>query len=330
MKASSSGDNLVGGKFRMVKKIGAGSFGDIFRGMNVTTKKEVAVKLESTTTRFSQLAVEKRVYEVLRGGSGVARIHWFGTDLLGQSDYNFLVMDLLGPSLEDLFQFCSKRFTMKTVLMLADQMIQRIEFMHSKCFIHRDIKPDNFLMGVDEQRNVLYLIDLGLAKKFKESESRGSSRSGQHIDYSEGKSLVGTARYTSLNADLGRELSRRDDMASLGYLLVYLNRGSLPWQGLEVVNKKQKHEKIKEMKMSISEKVLCKGLPTEFILYLNYCRSLGFYERPDYKYLRQLFKDLFERLNYQYDDKFDWVVLKEKGITRRDCEKHIRTEGDML
>ena len=150
----------------MVKKIGAGSFGDIFRGMNVTTKKEVAVKLESTTTRFSQLAVEKRVYEVLRGGSGVARIHWFGTDLLGQSDYNFLVMDLLGPSLEDLFQFCSKRFTMKTVLMLADQMIQRIEFMHSKCFIHRDIKPDNLLL---DSKGHIKLSDFGLCTGLKKS-----------------------------------------------------------------------------------------------------------------------------------------------------------------
>ena len=138
-------ENLVGGKFRLIKKIGSGSFGDIWRGINVTTKKEVAIKLESTTTRISQLTEENRIYAVLQGGSGVPRIHWFGTDLLGQNDYNILVMDLLGPSLEDLFQFCSKRFTMKTVLMLADQMIQRIEFMHSKCFIHRDIKPDNFL-----------------------------------------------------------------------------------------------------------------------------------------------------------------------------------------
>ena len=319
-------ENLVGGKFRLIKKIGSGSFGDIWRGINVTTKKEVAIKLESTTTRISQLTEENRIYAVLQGGSGVPRIHWFGTDLLGQNDYNILVMDLLGPSLEDLFQFCSKRFTMKTVLMLADQMIQRIEFMHSKCFIHRDIKPDNILMGVDEQRNVSYLIDLGLAKKFKESES--SSRSDQHIDYREGKPLIGTAKYASRNAHLGCEQSRRDDMASLGYLLVYFYRGSLPWQGVKAETKKQKHEKIKEKKMAISEKVLCKGLPVEFIIYLNYCRSLGFYERPDYEYLRQLFKDLFQRLNYQYDNKFDWVVLKEKGITRKDCEQNVKTQAD--
>ena len=330
MISSSNGDLLVGGKFRLVKKIGSGSFGDIYRGINITTKKEVAIKLESSTVGNPQLLDENKVYEVLQGGLGVPRIHWFGRDLLAQHEYNILVMDLLGPSLEDLFQFCSRRFTMKTILMLADQMIQRIEFMHSKCFIHRDLKPDNFLMGVDEKCNVLYLIDLGLAKKFKAIESGGSNRSGQHIAYMEGKSLVGTARYVSLNAHLGREQSRRDDMASLGYLLIYFDRGSLPWQGVKAETKKQKYEKIKEKKMSMSEEELCRGLPVEFILYLNYCRSLGFYERPDYKYLRQLFKDLFERLNYQNDNKFDWTVLKELGITRKDCEKKIRSEGDMF
>ena len=314
----SNGDLLVGGKFRVVKKIGSGSFGDIHMGINVTSKKAVAVKFESPTDRFQQLLTEKRVYEVLQGGLGVPRIHWFGMD----RDFRILVMDLLGPSLEDLFHFCSRRFTMKTVLMLADQMIKRIEFMHSKCYIHRDIKPDNFLMGVDKQCNVLSLIDLGLAKKFKESGS------GQHIGYREDKRLVGTARYVSLNGHTGREQSRRDDMASLGYVLIYLNRGSLPWQGVRAETNMQKYEKIKEKKMSISEETLCKGFPVEFILYLKYCRSLGFCECPDYKYLRQLFKDLFERLNYQYDDKYDWTILKENGVTRKDCEH--RSQSDML
>ena len=326
----SSGELIVGGKFRVVKKIGSGSFGDIHMGINITTKKEVAIKFESSTARYLQLFDEKRVYEVLQGGLGVPRIHWFGVDQLTGRDYNILVMDLLGPSLEDLFHFCSRRFTMKTVLMLAEQMIKRVEFMHSKCYIHRDIKPNNFLMGVDAQRNVLSLIDLGLAKKFKESESRGSSRSGQHIGYREDKAPVGTTRYMSLNAHMGREQSRRDDMASLGYVLIYFNRGSLPWQGMKADTNKEKREAIKEKKMSISEEVLCRGLPVEFILYLNYCKSLGFYERPDYKYLRQLFKDLFERLNYSYDEKYDWTVLKEKGVTRKDCEKHIRSQGDMF
>ena len=258
MISLSSGELIVGGKFRVVKKIGSGSFGDIHMGINITTKKEVAIKFEPSTARYLQLFDEKRVYEVLQGGLGVPRIHWFGVDQLTGRDYNILVMDLLGPSLEDLFHFCSRRFTMKTILMLADQMIKRLEFMHSKCYIHRDIKPNNFLMGVDAQRNTLSLIDLGLAKKFKESESRGSGRSGQHIGYREDKNPVGTSRYMSLNAHLGREQSRRDDMSSLGYVLIYFNRGSLPWQGMKAETNKEKRDRIAEKKMSISEEVLCR------------------------------------------------------------------------
>ena len=315
MISSSSGNLLVGGRYRLAKRIGSGSFGEIHMGINITTKEEVAIKFEPSKARYPQLDKERRVYKFLQDGSGVPRIHWFGTEILSGQEYNVLVMDLLGPSLEDLFLFCSNRFTMKTVLMLADQMIDRVEFMHSKSFLHRDIKPNNFLMGVNSQRNVMSLIDLGLAKKFEEI--------GEHIVFVDGKPLIGTARYASLNAHMSWEQSRRDDMASLGYVLIYFSRGFLPWQGVRAETNKQKYEKIKEMKMSISEEALCKGLPVEFILYLKYCHSLLFYDRPDYMYLRHLFRNLFERLNYQFDNQYDWTVLKEKGITRKDCEQQM-------
>ena len=144
-----------------------------------------------------------------------------------ERDYNVMVMDLLGPSLEDLFNFCNRRFTMKTVLMLADQMISRIEYVHNKSFIHRDIKPDNFLMGIGRHCNKLFIIDFGLAKKYRDIRTR------QHIPYREDKNLTGTARYASVNAHLGIEQSRRDDMESMGYVMMYFNRTSLPWQGLK-------------------------------------------------------------------------------------------------
>lgn len=169
-----------------------------------------------------------------------------------EKEYNVLVMDLLGPSLEDLFNFCSRRFTLKTVLMLADQMIGRIEYVHCKSFIHRDIKPDNFLMGIGRHCNKLFLIDFGLAKKFRDMRTRC------HINYREDKNLTGTARYASINAHLGIEQSRRDDMESLGYVLMYFNRGCLPWQGLKAATKKIKYEKISEKKMSTPVEVLCK------------------------------------------------------------------------
>lgn len=179
---------------------------------------------------------ESKVYKILHGGVGIPHIRYYGIE----RDYHCLVMDLLGPSLEDLFNFCSRRFTMKTVLMLADQMIGRIEYMHVKNFIHRDIKPDNFLMGIGRHCNKLFIIDFGLAKKYRDSRTR------VHIPYRDNKNLTGTARYASVNAHMGIEQSRRDDMESLGYVLMYFNRGNLPWQGLKAANKKQKYEKISE------------------------------------------------------------------------------------
>ncbi|XP_067104435.1 casein kinase I isoform X6 [Osmerus mordax] len=307
--ASSSGSKaefIVGGKYKLVRKIGSGSFGDIYLAINITNGEEVAVKLESQKARHPQLLYESKLYKILQGGVGIPHIRWYGQE----KDYNVLVMDLLGPSLEDLFNFCSRRFTMKTVLMLADQMISRIEYVHTKNFIHRDIKPDNFLMGIGRHCNKLFLIDFGLAKKYRDNRTR------QHIPYREDKNLTGTARYASINAHLGIEQSRRDDMESLGYVLMYFNRTSLPWQGLKVgqaATKKQKYEKISEKKMSTPVEVLCKGFPAEFAMYLNYCRGLRFEEAPDYMYLRQLFRILFRTLNHQYDYTFDWTMLKQKA-----------------
>jgi len=287
----------------LIRKIGSGSFGDIYLALNLTNGEEVAVKLEATRARHPQLLYESKVYRLLQGGVGIPHVRWFGQE----KDYNVLVLDLLGPSLEDLFNFCSRRFTMKTVLMLADQMIGRIEYVQNKNFIHRDIKPDNFLMGIGRHCNKVYLIDFGLAKKYRENHTK------QHIPYREDKNLTGTARYASINAHLGIEQARRDDMESLGYVLMYFNRSSLPWQGLRAATKKQKYEKISEKKMATPIEGLCKGFPAEFAMYLNYCRGLRFEEMPDYMYLRQLFRILFRTLNHQYDYVFDWSMLKQKA-----------------
>jgi casein kinase 1 alpha len=307
----------VGGKYRLGRKIGSGSFGDIYLGNNINTGEEVAIKLESTKTRHPQLGYEYKVYRIVAGGVGIPVVRWFGKE----GDYNVLVMEILGPSLEDLFNFCARRFTMKTVLMLADQMLARVEYVHAKNFIHRDIKPDNFLMGIGRHCNKLFLIDFGLAKKYRDNRTR------QHIPYREDKNLTGTARYASINAHLGIEQSRRDDMESLGYVLMYFNRGSLPWQGLKAATKKQKYEKISEKKMSTPVEVLCKGFPAEFAMYLNYCRGLRFEEGPDYMYLRQLFRILFRTLNHQYDYTFDWTMLKQKAAQSAAGGSAVGAEG---
>lgn len=291
----------VGDKFRVGRKIGSGSFGAIFAGTNLLTGEEVAVKLESRFSKQPQLMYEAKLYKILVGGVGIPNVHWYGSD----GEYNVMVLDLLGPSLEDLFQICRQRFSMKTVLMLADQMISRLEYVHSRAFLHRDIKPDNFLMGLGHREGQVHIIDFGLAKRYLDS------RYNQHIPFRRGKTLTGTARYASVNTHFGLEQGRRDDLEAVGYVLMYFCRGSLPWMGLKANTKEEKYARIMEIKASTPAESLCKHVPSEFVTYFNYCRSLRFEDRPDYSYLRRLLSNLFFREGYRCDREFDWSVAPQ-------------------
>ncbi|KAG6467285.1 hypothetical protein ZIOFF_074895 [Zingiber officinale] len=286
----------VGNKFRLGRKIGSGSFGEIYLGTNIQTNEEVAIKLENVKTKHPQLLYESKLYRILQGGTGIPNVRWFGVE----GDYNVLVMDLLGPSLEDLFNFCSRKLSLKTVLMLADQKLNRVEFVHSKSFLHRDIKPDNFIMGLGRRANQVYIIDFGLAKKYRDTSTH------QHIPYRQRHTLIHEIlllREQKFNWDCPlckceyTSWYRRDDLESLGYVLMYFLRGRLP----SMARSKSRNKEAK---------ALCRGYPTEFASYFHYCRSLRFEDKPDYAYLKRLFRELFIREGFQFDYVFDWTILK--------------------
>ncbi|KAL0076226.1 kinase-like domain-containing protein [Phycomyces blakesleeanus] len=293
--------NVVGVHYKVGRKLGEGSFGIIYEGTNLLNSQQVAIKFEPRKSDAPQLRDEYRTYKILAGCTGIPTAYYFGQEGL----HNILVIDMLGPSLEDVFDMCSRKLSIKTVAMLAKQMITRVQSVHERNLIYRDIKPDNFLIGRPNTKTatMVYMIDFGMAKQYRDPKTK------QHIPYRERKSLSGTARYMSINTHLGREQSRRDDLESLGHVFMYFLRGSLPWQGLKAATNKQKYEKIGEKKQSTAVKDLCAGFPEEFGIYLQYVRKLGFEESPDYDFLRELFNKVLRVRGETEDFVYDWTLL---------------------
>lgn len=276
--------------------LGKGSFGEIYISKDLNNKNLVAIKLENQKSKQNQLRIEKQVLELMSGTEGIPKIIAYGN----QHENNFLVMDLLGPNLNDLFELTKHKFSLQTVLLIGIQILTRIKDIHSKNYIHRDIKPENFLIGMGNNSSKIYCIDFGLSKKYKDSKM-------DNAPYKENKTLIGTARYASINNHLGIEQSRRDDLESIAYLLIFFIKKKLPWQGCRGSTKQEKYNKILEKKLSTSTDQLCKDLPIEFSIFTNYVKNLKYNERPDYIYLLNLLIDL---LNFYYSEPFifDWCL----------------------
>ncbi|XP_022230315.2 casein kinase I-like [Drosophila obscura] len=294
-------NQLVGGNYLVLEQIGRGSFGDIYSGICMKNNTKVAIKIESHEQEFPQLMNEANVYRMLSDSPGFPTFLYYGNH--GKS--KAMVTELLGPSLRDLLHKCGHRFSLKTVLMLADQQMARLETIHTLGYIHRDVKPENFLMGLGDKSKKVFLIDFGMSHRYKNPDTQ------KHIKFRSVGSIFGTLRYSSRNAQMGNEQSRRDDLESLMYCLIYFYRGTLPWIGLTAANEKQKTELIIEKKKSLDIDDLCQTFPPLITLLIKYVRNLFFCEDPDYVYMRQMLRVAFRDLNYVYDLKFDWTRLGE-------------------
>ena len=336
--------HIVGIHYALGPKIGEGSFGVIFEGenlLNKDSKEPVAIKFEPRNSDAPQLRDEFRAYRILNDCLGIPHAYYYGQEGM----HNVLVIDLLGPSLEDLFEWCGRKFSVKTTCLLARQMIQRVRSIHEHDLIYRDIKPDNFLVSefqlnhntissgssVSSNRsmsssssssrhknlqryvtasaqgdpNLIYMVDFGMAKQYRDPRTK------QHIPYRERKSLSGTARYMSINTHFGREQSRRDDLESLGHVFFYFLRGSLPWQGLKAPTNKLKYEKIglTKQKLDPRDLLLNGAIPEQFATYLKYARNLKFEEEPDYDYLIGLIDEVLLQWHLEDDGHYDWMDL---------------------
>ena len=299
--------------YEIIKRIGAGSFGQIFIGENKETHQKVAIKLENKKTNVPQLNYESKLYILFSGCPSVPRCYWYGSD----HTHNIMAIELLGKSLEDLFVQCGQKLSLKTVLMLADQMISCVEYIHSKNFIHNDIKPDNFVMGRDQKANQVHVIDFGLSKKYRDPFTH------QHVPYSDGRSLTGTPRYASVAALKGIRQTRRDDMESLGYVWIYLLKGSLPWMGINLRARNQKFDKILDVKAATSIESLCAGFPSEFAEYFHDVKNLKFDEEPNYTLYKKRFRDLFIRRCYVFDYIYDWTDPTKMNNKKKELVIHV-------
>ena len=258
------------------KRLGGGSFGHVYKCLNIKTNKEYSIKVESNNSTNPQLFHEYKILKLLEGNEGIPTTYLF-KNIGGES---IIVMDLLGPNLEDILQDTkTKKFTLKTCLMTLKQIIERLKIIHKEGIIHRDLKPENLLVTKNIRNGLIYLIDFGLSKKYKDTKNE------MHIPFKNDRPLTGTLRYISINTHKGFEQSRRDDIESALYIIIYFLNGTLNWDGIKCKTKEEKIQKIMEKKEDFKKNKEYKKMPQTFSHIFQYIYNLGFEEKPNYEYI---------------------------------------------
>ena len=275
-----------------------GSFSIIYEGINIETNEHVAIKLEPRNAQSENLLLQNEIFYLykLRHCPGIVKIITTGRT----KKYNILIEPLLGGTLYSLYLDQNKNFTLKDICLISLQCISRLESVHNKGIIHCDIKPENFCVGLRDKR-IIYLIDFGISKKYR------SDRTKKHIQFNITKTMCGTARYASMNALSGLQLSRRDDLESLSYMILYFLTKKLPWQGITAKSLVTRYKKIYEKKSELEKWDKFLSLPIQIQNFIKYCRNLGFSEDPNYKLMKNFFYDLMKQNDYIDDKNFSWI-----------------------
>ena len=304
-------------KYKLIRKLGQGSFGSLYEAQSIYSNKLYAVKIEDMKQEQFILEEESAILSYLNIPQ-IPKIKSFGYS----GSFIILVMELLGKSLDKIFnELPSKKMSIRCVCNIAYQLLYIFELMHNNNIIHRDIKPANIAIGREEKSKYIYLLDFGLSKKYR------SSKTKKHFPFTQGKKLIGNARYSSINALNGNTQSRRDDLESLGYLLLYLLLGRLPWQGYISHSKEDKYYKIKQIKNQTTPEELCEGLPPQFEEYIKYTRNLEYEQDPDYNYLRNLFLSVLKNYNWEFDYYYDWDQV---GLTNSEIKAKEKNDINIM
>lgn len=302
-------------RYLVKEEIGSGSFGKVFKVEDLNKPKSYALKVD--IAQKGNVYLESKTLSDLQGITGIPKLYKQGME----DNFSYMILELLGQNLNKLMKNCGGKFSLSTVIMCIKQIIQRIENVHKKGYLHRDLKPHQVLLGPNKK--VLYLTDFGLSRRFEVNS--------YHISFQSSCPRIGNATFSSLNNHGGVRQSRRDDLESIAYMTFYLYKGMLPWQCNRKLASSSKWQIIFQMKSNCKVEDLCRYCPKEFGVFLNYVRNLKFEEKPDYSYCISLLDciNLKEELNF---NRFDWAQgdslnVGSKSLPLEKAEKSLNVEN---